>query len=318
MMTFEEVWNYQPESKYVTVFITGPKLKIDPYELVVRLDSALNPYGIKGNDRDFNFLIEKWQNVPVLPDDIPYKNKLISRFASIPDIIKTYSCTQKEAKSFQKDIHKLSNDIWHIYDEAKDKFNCYWGQFTNGFHILHINLFSSIYGEPKCWFNVENGKVGGFNTLGKWPETLAEMKPELEWFRKEFPEVDITLSVKDNNKIVTQLHLHDGLIEVEEPNIPLKKLEKLFNTSYNKYSDNKKYFSFWYKFYRRHIQTKKAKLAERSNVWKMSRMYNEQYFSWENALNIIDWWENELREYWKEHSFEEEWQAYKNNYLENI
>lgn len=315
--SLDDIWNLDIISKWPTVYFTGPKLKVDPYELVVRLDSALNTYGVNGNDSDFNYLIKKWQHSPEKSEKVAYNNKIISFYSSPDKVKETYGCSDKDATEISKDLHMLGQQNWAAWDEEYDKFNCYWGQFKDGYSIFHVDLLSSCHGEPSSWFNPKTGKIGGWNTFGKWPEKLGVIRSSVEWFVKEFPEVDVTLSVFDEDNVIAQLHLHDGKIESEEPNIPMSTFKKLDKINWGKKSDNKWQFSYLRRFYRRHLMTKKARHSERCNIWKLCRHYNEQFFSWETVQNLIEWWVEESRDYWKEHSFEDAWSEYQKLYLED-
>lgn len=173
--------------KYVTVYIESPDIISydDTLSMIMRNDEMFTDFPI-GNDRDFRDFCRKTAGMPEeLPD---WVRKRVPR--SYYDILdKQY---EKEFDIFAKRWNTNPYGVWGI-------FCC--------------SLFCSAWCDgPRSFVNLKTGKVQGYNTIGKWPESLSESLEELEWFAGLYPQYKFFLTFEDAD-IVCTLMLYKGEIK---------------------------------------------------------------------------------------------------------
>lgn len=177
--------------------------------------------------------------------------------------------------------------------------------------VFPMNTFGNSYNA--CFFNPKTGKVGLTHNVGKWVESMAELRPEIEWFAKEFPEVELYLTFEDyptkGTTDVTSscwytepfatIHLKDGKIEIVKTRKIKKEIRNPIEHSNTYYSIRNFFENIFRKIFEKVT-------PYRYCFWRNFKLFNkkdgiidEGFYSTRDFLAIIEWWQNECVEYWK-------------------
>ena len=276
-MTLEELWKRKIESKWMPIHFQGPRIKdwLLRKELVARLDSILSGY---------------------LASYEPFAEE-ISKATGIPYY---YSCRQ------YKDIVTKSEDFYKKHSDLVEEWIKHWG--ANPYSgcdstVFSMNTFSDSCNS--CFFNPKTGKVGSIHSVGKWVGNMSELKPEIEWFAKEFPEVELYLTFEDyveNDKdpFYTEpfatIHLKDGNIEL----VKTKKLKKRKCVGVRSAIDHSRlYYNLRNFFTRIYINLLKVfdydKYMYNHNYVRFANCANNRFFNVYEFLSICEYWNDVLR-----------------------
>ena len=178
--------NIRFTEKYVTVYIESPDIISydDTLSIIMRNDEMFTDFSV-GNDDDFRDFCRKAAEMP----------------EKLPDWLRN-----RTPRSYYEILEKQ-------YEKELEAFNNSWNRNPYGvWGVFSCSLFCSAWcNGPRCFVNYSTGKVEGYNTIGKWPESLSECVEELEWFARLYPQYKFFLTFEDA-EIVCTLMLFNGEI----------------------------------------------------------------------------------------------------------
>ena len=262
-MTLEELWNTPIYSKWVPVIIEGKPIK-DKFlrdELILRLDRLIFPNTYTSKSPDLFVSIE-----------------------NIKDYLSGYQSTNickslKDQFNVDLDENQLFGASIKAYDKDLTKWIKWWGKNP---YYGEASIFTTEIDSERCFFNLKNGKIKPtVKYVGSWPGNIGEFKEEIDWFAKEFPQVDLTVTFTDDNDELTDyrflatLHIHNGTYELVDTK-NYKNVSKLHIYSGKNYK--RKWKNFLFKFIRLGHNIQKRFNEDVYIYWSNYKLLNKFYY----------------------------------------
>lgn len=293
-MTLKELWEKPIESKWAPVVIEGKQVKNWAVrdKMLMQLDAVLCPYGCSGGRNAFNVAVREEADMP---------GSFNGRDADLMSAIIGVSS------------EKVMNAYFKVHEKEQNAWTSWWGAnpYSGDGSVFKVSVIDSSYcGGCMSFFNPFNGKIPPtVRNVGKWPGSVDSMREEIEWFAKEFPEVDLYITFGDevfdedkkkyNTVSIGTIRLYGGSITIEEtrhykdmnklPNFCGGKVRKVFNGIKARISV----------FYHRYIQ---SLFSENKYVyWHNYCLLNSDYSSTrvmkeDEIMQKVHWWKDVVSE----------------------
>ena len=288
MMTLEGLWNVSLNAKWAPIVIEGKRIKDKflRYELLCRVDALTSAWGDYASSRSG-------------------LRAAIKEVAEIPNV----GITAKMSQYMMKEIGGVATDD-RLFEAASDicvREKILWEKwFGRSSCDGDGSVFETNLNQGRCWFNPRTGSIKPTTkSIGKWVDNVGELKEELEWFAKSFPELDVYVTIADDSdtsdwrkkEFIATVRLNGGEIKI----VPTRKynLDKLPTMSGNK--ARVAWNKFTFKFVRFFHNIQNTFDSNSSCFWHNYRLLNGDYsdglfYSDDEMIRIVNFYKDVCQE----------------------